>query len=524
MKQDSDGTMTLQEAYSTALQAHQQGDLLRAESIYRQLLAQVPESPAVLNMLGALLLQTSRNNEAAELLMKAVALDDHVAASHLRLGLAYERSGQNAKALDSYQQAIKLDANLAEAYNNAGNVLQKLGRNDEAEACYRNAINIDSGYVDAHVHLGHLLKMQGDNPAAEACYREAIRLEPDNARAYKSLADVKKFSDPEDVDVKAMQRLLGSGHCSDREEMHLHFAFGKVLQDLHEYAQAFEQWRQANLLMRRAIDYDIDEEAKGFDLIKRIFDESFFERHEGLGLRDVSPVFIVSMPRSGSTLTEQILASHSQVFGGGELPLFRDCLNIKGVFPQDFMQLEEAEIGEIGRKYLEKLAEINTANRPVVTDKMLFNFLYIGLIRIIFPRARVIHCFRHPMATCLSIYQSYFSDLKGFAYDLTELGRFYRLYSDLMAHWQRLLPGFIHDLEYESLIAEPESEIRRLLDFCGLPWEPECIAFHEHRRVVKTASATQVRQPLYSSGVDRWRHYQAFLGPLREALGLIEAD
>jgi hypothetical protein len=234
-------------------------------------------------------------------------------------------------------------------------------------------------------------------------------------------------------------------------------------------------------------------------------------------------VFIVSMPRSGSSLTEQILASHSRVFGGGELPLFRDCLNIKGAYPQDFIQLDETEIGKIGRKYLEKLAEINTANKPVVTDKMLFNFLYIGLIRVIFPQARVIHCFRHPMATCLSIYQSYFSDLKGFAYDLTELGRFYRLYSDLMAHWRRLLPGFIHDLEYESLIAEPESEIRRLLDFCGLPWEAECMAFHEHQRVVKTVSATQVRQPLYSSGVDRWRHYQAFLQPLRAALGS-EAD
>ena len=229
---------------------------------------------------------------------------------------------------------------------------------------------------------------------------------------------------------------------------------------------------------------------------------------------------IHSMTRSGSSLTEQILASHSQVFGGGELPLFRDSLKVRGAFPESFTHLNEAEINKIGQLYLAGLARVNKTNKPVVTDKMLFNFLYIGLIRIIFPKARVIHCFRHPMATCLSIYQCYFSDLKGFAYDLTELGQFYRLYKDLMGYWHRLLPGFIHDLEYESLIADPENEIRRLLDYCDLPWEPECLDFHNHERAVKTASATQVRQPLYKSGVDRWRHYEAFLGPLREALAM----
>jgi len=305
--------------------------------------------------------------------------------------------------------------------------------------------------------------------------------------------------------------------------MHFAFALGKVYADIGNDDRSFEYYLAGNQFKRNSIDYSIADDVAYFDAIKQVFKKEFFQRHAGIGSADTTPIFIVGMPRSGTSLVEQILASHSQVYGAGELNdmgnlIARACDEDSNKYPHCLLQMNDEELSGLGSAYLTRLhTYAPTAAR--ITDKMPHNFLNLGLIHLVMPGAKIIHCHRNPADNALSIFKELFSKGKhGYAYDLKELGQYYRLYQDLMAHWRRVLPGAFYELRYEDLVADQETQTRRLLEYCDLPWEDACLAFHRSQRVVRTASLVQVRQPMHANSVEGWRRHeqrmQAFITAL----------
>lgn len=305
----------------------------------------------------------------------------------------------------------------------------------------------------------------------------------------------------------------------------LHFSLGKVRDDLGEYTRAFEHYLEANRLKRAGIEYDEARQARFFRDFIRYCNAEFLRAHAGTGAASELPVFIVGMSRSGTTLVEQILGSHPEVHGAGELHFLRRCLRVElgptdsdDELPARLASLDAAGLRRVGERYAAALAELAPAARRI-TDKLPGNMALVGLIHLTLPRARIIHCVREPLDTCVSCFSKLFTTGHAFSYDLRELGRFYRLYQELMHHWQTVLPlGRMLEVRYEDVVADMEGQARRLLEFCGLPWNAACLRFHENRRTVRTASLAQVRQPIYSGSVGRWRRYEKYLAPLQEAL------
>jgi hypothetical protein len=349
-------------------------------------------------------------------------------------------------------------------------------------------------------------------------------MDPGRGEAYWSLADLKnyRFSDAE---IAAMQRLLSSDKRDRANEAQLNFALGTAFEQRHMYAQAFAHYARGNLLRRLDAPFDIESFERRCARIRTFFDAAFFGNKEGTGDPSPAPIFIVGLPRSGSTLVEQILASHSRVEGTMELPnilnyvaRFDDMAAGRDGYPETVGTVPVGYLGALGSRYLAETAPLRRG-RERFTDKLPNNFSHVGLIQAILPRATIIDARRHPMDACFSTYKQHFAEGQAFSYDLEGLGRYYRSYLCLMDHWDAVLPGKVLHVQYEDLVADPEAHIRRLLAHCELDFEPACLSFHETQRSVRTASAEQVRQPIYTTAVGHWRHFDTELEPLRRALG-----
>ena len=412
----------------------------------------------------------------------------------MRGRVAFER-GALVEALSYYRRALEFNPTSADTYNNIGNTLRDLGRLDEA----RNA------------------------------FRKALEIEPANVGVHVNLSDTKQFSE-NDPDLEALKRLDREAILSPTERMQLDFALGKAYADLKDHGRAFDYWRRGNERKRARIEYDESATAGTFERIKAVFTRALIAQKAGYGDSAQAPIFIVGMPRSGTTLVKQILASHPLVHGAGELRTFSDLANSlpEGAptpvpYPEVVPGLDPAAIGQIGARYLATLARLAPGAKHV-TDKMPSNFFFVGLIHLALPNACIIHTLRDPVATCVSCFSKLFTAEQNYTYDLADLGRYYRHYQALMAHWHRVLPqGRILDVRYEDVVGDLEGQARRILAHCGLGWNPNCLAFNATERPVRTASATQVRRPIYTSAVGRWRVYQESLGPLLAELGSGEA-
>ena len=388
---------------------------------------------------------------------------------------------------------------------------------------FRKSLELDPGFTPTYLQMAVILREFGRFDEAEEALRKALELDESSIEAYLGLARSKKYNEK---DLARLQEALTVSDLETKQVIQLHFSLGKIFDERNEYEKAFKYFQKGNELHRSSYQYDVNE----FEhLVSRLID-TFSEDY--LGNRAVSgkvnselPVFIVGMPRSGTTLTEQILASHPEVFGAGELG---DISRIShewakkhednGDYLDCILHLQAPETEKIAIDYLSRIRAL-ASDALRVTDKMPHNFLHIGLIATLFPRARIIHCKRDPLDTCLSIYTQKFTSLHPYAYDLTELGQYYRQYQRLMAHWESVLPGRNFTIQYEELTESPEATCRRLIEYIGLPWDNRCLHFHETERPVKTASQWQVRQPVYKQSVGRWRHYETWLGPLKKALG-----
>ena len=454
---------------------------------------------------------------------QAVKLSPQDADAWYLLALACSDAGQRNEASAHYHKALHFNPRHDKAANNLGAILEADEKLLEAEASYTRAVRSNPRNAQAQNNLGALLSARGELDRARQCFMAAIDADPLFIHAHFNLSTLKKYTD-DDPHLIAMEKLALQAHNLPAEvQVRLWFSLGKAWEDIKRYNDSFAAYERGNRLHRATIHYDEKSAAESTQDIIQRFDK-VLSKKKIAGLSDETPIFIVGMPRSGTTLIEQILSSHSCVFGAGELRDFCDTVTEHwkvraGLSYIDRLEsAHEEELAAIGQSYLQKIRAL-TATAPRITDKMPGNYFYIGLIHKVFPRAKIIHCVRDPMDTCFSNYSRLFKETMPFAYDLQELGRYWRQYDVLMKHWKKVLPkNTVLDVCYEDVVADLEGQSRRLLNYCGLPWEDGCLAFHKNKRLVKTASIAQVRQPIYKSSVAKWEHYRKHLEPLRMAL------
>lgn len=486
-----------------------------------------PDSPDALNDLGACLSKTGQNTDAVTTLGRALKLAPAHAAARTNLaaaygirGFAHLERGEFVAAVDAYQAATHLLPDDPQANNDLGCALRNIGNHEQAIGAFQRAVELQAQYPEALTNLGNAFQELGRFTDATAAYHKALNIRDDDPTIYAYLAEAKTFA-PGDSDFEHMLALAQSHRLPQAAQGQLEFALAKACEDMGDFDAAYTHLTAANGAIRGNFDYDIFADERRIARIIDVFDDRMIGRLDGHGATTERPIFIVGMPRSGTSLAEQILASHRDIFGAGELPDFQRAALalVQGRYPDGMSSVAPQEIKEFSARYLGVLSDRN-ASAPRVTDKLPANFLYVGLIFAAFPQARVIHCVRDPLDTCLSCYRKFFARAHRFAYDLEELGRYYRAYARLMEHWRHLFPRRIFELPYESVIGEPESTIRRLVEYCGLDWDEACMRFYETERPVQTASAAQVRRPLYTDSIGAWRRYADHLDPLRAALEL----
>ncbi|MCP4022881.1 MAG: tetratricopeptide repeat protein [Desulfobacteraceae bacterium] len=524
---------------------------------FKKSLSILPEYAEVHYNLGNTLDRIGKTNKAIACYEKALAITPDFSQAHNNLGVLLKDKGQFDEAVDHYRKAVEIRPDFIEAYNNLGIALSKLNKLDEAIACYEKALKINPGYSDAyynlgialeknnrlhdaidnfqkavavkpdfaqaHHDLGNILKATNQVDEAIESYRNALSIKPDFAEAYRNLSGSIKHVEHND-DISAMEALYFQDGISNEDKMHLGFGLGKAFEDLKAYDESFKFILEANHLKRQSFIYSLSEDQAVFNERKKIFAANFISHYKGAGCFDETPVFIVGMPRSGTTLIEQILASHPLVFGGGEikalLKLVRQFTWIKSDRDSKFFIPENGveSFKQAGQAYISEIRELSK-NKKHIIDKMPHNFMNIGLIKSMLPNAKLIHCLRDPMDTCFSIFKNFFHD-KGhkYAYSMEELGQYYNLYSDLMEHWRSSLPGSFYEIRYEDLVSDQENQTHKLLEYCGLPWDDSCLTFFKTRRAVRTASSLQVRQPIYKDSVRLWKQYKTQLEPLWKTL------
>ncbi len=546
----------LHQLLATALQGLQRYS--DAEAAYREALRLQPQAAPLHSGLGAVVAAQGRHHEATVHYREAVRLSPG-ADTYYDLATALGRQHENEEAISHYRAALRLNPAHLDAWNNLGNVFRQQGRYKAAVQCYREVLRLDDDHLQTHLNLGTVLLDTGRPDAALASYQNALRIDPDNRKARIGTANAhEKRGDidaaytllrpllevtPPDVDVAlafaALCRPLGrcaeaitmmedvlergDGAIDVHDQILLHFALGKLLDAAADYPRAFAHYSQGNAMSSQS--FNPRGHAAYVDKLIGTYTSSYMKAAARARCDSQRPVFIVGMLRSGTSLVEQILASHPRVFGAGELEEMDhiatglpDRLGTTVPYPACVSHMKSDDCDALAQGYLEHLSTLSPEDAIRVTDKMPGNFLHLGLIAQLFPKARIIHCVRDPLDTCLSCFFHHFG--RGLAYtnSLAHLAAFYREYRRLMAHWKRVIDLPMLEVRYETLVSDQDRVTRSLLDFCGLDWDERCLRFHDTRRVVSTASYDQVRQPLYDRSVGRWHHYAQYLAPLRDAL------
>ncbi len=500
--------------------------LSEAETILRAVLKAHPTDIGAIRMLAEIAARLERYEQAETLLRRALDLAPSFDAARSNLATVLHRQNRSVEARSEIETLLARDPNHPGYRNQHAAVLARLGETDKAIEVYRDVVKDVPDQPKLWMSYGHTLKTAGKRADAEAAYRESLKLQPSLGETWWSLANLKTFRFSDD-DIAVMQRELAREDLSGEDRLHLDFALGKAFEDRRDYAASFAHYEAANARRRTMLDYDADKNHAHIALLKTVLTAEFFAARQGQGCQAPDPIFIVGLPRSGSTLVEQILASHSQVEGTMELPdigamvgRLRDERG-KAFYPDGIAGLNTDELKALGEEYLERTRVHRKLGRPLFIDKMPNNFLHIGFIALILPNAKIIDVRRHPMACGYSCFKQHFARGQGFTYDLTEIGRYYADYVDLMGHYDAVLPGRVVRVQYEELVADLQTNVEKLLQACGLPYEDECLRFYQNDRIVRTASSEQVRMPIFSDAVEHWRHYEKWLEPLRTALSPI---
>ena len=439
------------------------------------------------------------------------------------LGLSLANQNQIGTAINSYKNAIKIKPDFAQAYNNLGITLKNIGKIDEAINCYSNAIKYKSDFAEAYNNLGLVMMDQGKIEEAKSNFKKAINIKPNLAFVHRHLSIITKYT-KKDSHIQEMRAAISNTKISAEEKMHIAFGLGKAHDDTKDYKNAFNYFKLGNDLRRKKINYDIKKDIIFFNTLKKVFNKNFLEKHKGFGNLDKTPIFIVGMYRSGTTLVEQILSSHTKVFGGGESQVLNQVIlkflnpNIGGNFLNNLENFDLKKLQDAGNAYI-SAAKNFQPNYEYITDKQPSNFVWLGFIKLILPNSKIIHCTRNPMDNCMSIYKNYFQFSENpYAYNLEELGQYYILYKDLMKFWHSVMPNCIYDISYENLVENQKEETKKLLNACNLEWDDKCMSFYKSGRYVNTASLMQVRKPMYKNSVSSWKNYEKYIENLTKIL------
>ena len=468
---------------------------------------------------GNVLRVMQRYEEALVSFQKFLAINPNNAEALNIFGLTLQRLKRFTEALASFDRAIAIKPDFVDALTNRGTALQELGRFEEAFREFDRALALRPDFAEARFNKGLLCLMLGQQDEARDAFETGINLSPRKSDFYLSLSMCKGFA-ADDPLIPTMENLERDETLDVEERIKLGFALGKVLRDIGHFDRAFSQVFRANKLKRARVAYNESAALAFFEYLPAIFSSTRMAEKSGTGDSSQLPVFVIGLPRSGTTLVEQILASHSRVFAAGEIDDFKVAISetFRG-FPQNLEGVSAEQLAKLGRRYLDTL-RVLAPRAERATDKSTQNWPFIGLIHLALPNARIVHVHRDPVDTCLSSFFTLFAEGHVQTYDLSELGHYYRAYATLMAHWRSVLPaGIMLDVQYEELVADFENQARRIVVHCGLEWDEACLTFQKANRAVKTASAFQVRQPLYSSSVDLSRRYLPLLQPLLDALG-----
>ena len=498
-----------------------------AEQALRQILAARPTDVAAIRMLAETGMRLGRYEDAENLLARCVELaPGFAAARHNYATVLYRRNKPEAAAAE-VDRLLADDPKHPGYRNLKAAILGRIGEYEQSIALYGSVLRDQPRQPKVWMSYGHALKTVGRQGEAIAAYRRSLALAPQLGEVWWSLANLKtvRFSAE---DVALMTTQLGRADLSDEDRFHLEFALGKAREDLGEFAASFGHYQRGNALRRQGLGYKAEETSDQVRRAKALFTAAFFTERAGQGCPAPDPIFIVGLPRAGSTLIEQILSSHSAVEGTQELPdiialarrIGRQARRAtEGRYPEALADLSADELRSLGEEYLARAAVHRKFGRPFFIDKMPNNWAHLGLIQLALPNAKVIDARRHPLGCGFSGFKQHFARGQGFTYDLADIGRYYADYVEFMAHFDAVLPGRVHRVIYEAMVADPEGETRRLLDHCGLPFEDGCLRFYENDRAVRTASSEQVRQPIFTDAADHWRNYDSWLGPLKAALG-----
>lgn len=503
-----------------------------AETLLRAHLRKFPTDIAAIRMLAEVAARLGRLMDAENLLARCLELAPSFTAARQNYASILLKHGKAAQAVAEIDRALQRDPGNPAYRHLKASALARIGDFDQALQIYADVLATYSGRPKSWMTYGHALKSAGRQDESIAAYRKSIELAPSLGEAWWSLANMKTFRFS-NAELAAMCKELGRTDLGIEDRYHFHFSLGKALEDAGDYAASFEQYVLGNRERRKVIRYDADDLANGIRRTKALFTRDFLQARAGWGTPAPDPIFIVGLPRSGSTLLEQILSSHSAVEGTMELPdVIAIARELEGPrrkgepsqYPEILATMAAGDFRALAERYLDQTRVQRREGTPYFIDKMPNNFMHVGLIHLMLPKAKIIDARRHPLGCCFSVFKQHFARGQHFSYDLVELGRYYRDYVDLMAHFDAVLPGRVHRVIYERLVDDTEGEVRRLLDYCGLPFEESCLRFYENERAVRTASSEQVRQPIYREGLDHWRRYDPWLGPLKEALGPVLAS
>ncbi len=502
-------------------------DVAVAERILKSHLKNAPTDVAAIRMLAEVAVRCDRAAEAEKLIQRCLELSPGFTAARYNYAVMLHRRNDSPGALAQIEQCLRAEPENPSYRNLAAVALSRLGEYQRSSEIYAQLLAEYPDNAKVWLSYGHVLKTEGRTADCVDAYRRSITLHPAFGEAYWSLANLKTFRFTE-ADLWEMEAQLNSPEVSDADRWQFHFALGKAFEDAGDYRWSFEHYSKGNALYRAAHPYSADLNTRRAQRLKKNFSREFFDAHAGSGFDAPDPIFIVGMPRSGSTLLEQILSCHSAVEGTMELPdimtLARDLSeeadgDESARYAEVLASKSEQDLRELGERYIERTQVQRKTDRPFFIDKLPNNFIHVGMIHLVLPNAKIIDARRHPLGCGFSNFKQHYAIGQNFSYDLEDIGRFYHDYVDLMAHFDAVLPGRIHRVFYEDTVARTEDTIRKLLDYCGLEYETDCLRFFESKRAVRTASSEQVRQPIYKDGTVHWRNYEAWLDPLKAALG-----
>ena len=513
----------IQEQLATATQLFSRGEVEKAEQLCREALKKKPDDVNGLRLLASIASKMEQKEDAIVLLERAVELKPKFAGAWADLAESYSEIENYGKALDAVQRVIQLQPELPFGFMIRGSILGKMSDHDGALQSYQDALDIEPDHMGSNMGLGNVLKTVGRHDESVTAYKKCIEIQPLFAEAYWSLANLKTYNF-DDSEILEMENYVTNDVMPVSNKAFFHIALANAKEKQKKYEEAWEHFETGNNFRRQEEIYDSVQTQVTHDQLIEVFNEELVQSTKGKGCQSDSPILIVGLPRSGSTLIEQILASHSKVEGTKELPdlslLARKLTQSRpqGVkYPYAVKDMSDNELSEFGEDYLTTTKRYRT-NKPYFIDKMPNNFANIGFLKMILPNAKVINAQRNPLDSCISSYKQLFYKGQSWSYDLFEIAEYYLEYQRIMDHWHTIFPGEILDLKYEALINDQKSETERLLKYCGLDWEEACLKFYETKRSINTASSEQVRQPLYKEAMYAWKNYESHIGTLISTL------